>query len=204
MTAPGYDIVLFDLGGVLVDFGGVEPMKALSGVTSDEEIWRRWLACEPVRIYERGECSDVEFAAGVVADWDLPISPAEFLESFRGWIGGPLPGAQQLITETRAVVTVGCLSNTNALHNDAHFQQWSEVAGLEHQLFSYELGAVKPDREIFDRAVDLLGVAPDRIVFLDDNQINVDGALASGLVARRARGVAEARAALVALGVLDG
>ncbi len=61
---------------------------------------------------------------------------------------------------------------------------------------------MKPDREIYDRAVGLLGVAPGRIVFLDDNRINVDGAVAAGLVARQARGIAEARAALVDLGVL--
>ncbi len=201
MTAD-VDIVLFDLGGVLVDFGGVEPMKELTGIDSDEEIWRRWLSCEAVRVYERGGCGVDEFAAGVVAEFDLPLAPDEFVASFRRWIGGPLPGARELIADTRAVVGVGCLSNTNPLHYDEHFRHWDETAGLEHRLFSYELGAVKPDREIYDRAVGLLGVAPGRIVFLDDNRINVDGAVAAGLVARQARGIAEARAALVDLGVL--
>ncbi len=199
-----FDVVLFDLGGVLVDFGGVEPMKELTGIDSDDEIWRRWLSCEAVRVYERGGCGVDEFAAGVVADFDLPLTPDEFVEAFRRWIGGPLPGARELIDETRAVAAVGCLSNTNPLHYDEHFRHWDETAGLEHRFFSYELGAVKPDREIYDRAVAALGVPAGRVVFLDDNLVNVDGALAAGLVARRARGVTEARAALVALGVLAG
>lgn len=201
-TDADFDVVLFDLGGVLVDFGGVEPMKELSGITDDDEIWRRWLACEPVRVYERGDSSVDEFAAGVVDDWDLPITAAEFLASFRSWIGGPLPGAAALINETAAVVAVGCLSNTNALHTDEHFRRWPELTGLEHQLFSFELGAVKPDRVIYDRVAERLALQPGRIVFLDDNQINVDGAMESGFVARRARGVAEARDALVELGIL--
>lgn len=204
MVSAGFDVVLFDLGGVLVDFAGIEPMKALSGITDEDEIWRRWLSCEAVRIYERGGCGVDEFAAGVVADFALALSPAEFVDSFRHWIGGPFTGARELIAETRAVVAVGCLSNTNPLHYDEHFRHWDETAGLEHRFFSYELGAVKPDREIYDRAVALVGVPAERVVFLDDNQINVDGALAAGLVARRARGIDEARAALVALGVLAG
>lgn len=199
-----FDVVLFDLGGVLVDFAGIEPMKELSGITDEEEIWRRWLSCEAVRVYERGGCGVDEFAAGVVADFDLPLTPDEFVAGFRHWIGGPFPGARELIGATREVVAVGCLSNTNPLHYDEHFRHWDETAGLEHRLFSYELGAVKPDREIYDRAVAAVGVSASRVVFLDDNRINVDGALAAGLVARQARGVDEARAALVELGVLAG
>ena len=198
------EVVLFDLGGVLVDFGGVEPMKAFSGITSDDEIWRRWLTCEPVRVYERGESSTEEFAAGVVADFGLPISPAEFLGSFRDWVGGVLPGAAALLADTATAAVVGCLSNTNELHYDAHFRHSPELVGLEHQFFSYELGAVKPDRDIYDRVVARLGIPAGRVVFLDDNQINVDGAIAAGLVSRRTRGIDEARAALVELGVLPG
>ena len=44
--------------------------------------------------------------------------------------------------------------------------------------------------------------APERVLFLDDNQINVDGALDAGFIAVRTQGVAEAEQALVAAGVL--
>ena len=53
MSAP-FDVVLFDLGGVLVDFGGVQAMKELSGITDDDELWHRWLTCRWVREFERG------------------------------------------------------------------------------------------------------------------------------------------------------
>ncbi len=204
LSAGEIGVVLFDLGGVLVDFGGVEAMKRLSGIDDDDELWSRWLSCRWVREFERGGCTAEEFAVGVVDDWELQIGPAEYLECFRGWLGGPLPGAERLVEEVHAVATVGCLSNTNALHSEEQFSRWPVVADLEHRLFSHELGAVKPDEEIFDRALARLGVAPGRVVFLDDNQINVDGARTAGLVARRVRGVGEARAALVDLGLLGG
>ena len=39
------EFVLFDLGGVLVDPGGVGPMRELSRIGTDEELWARWLSC---------------------------------------------------------------------------------------------------------------------------------------------------------------
>ena len=60
-----------------------------------------------------------------------------------------------------------------------------------------------PDAAIFEHALDDLGVDADRAVFLDDNQVNVDGARAVGLRAERTQGPDEARAVLVSLGVLD-
>ena len=47
-------MVLFDLGGVLIELGGVAAMRELTGIESDDELWRRWLGCRWVRSYERG------------------------------------------------------------------------------------------------------------------------------------------------------
>ena len=171
-------VVLFDLGGVLVDFGGVDAMKQLSGITDDDELWHRWLTCRSVREFERGGCSPEEFAAGVVADWELSISGAEYLESFAGWLGGPLPGARELVDETRAVVTTGCLSNTNALHWDRTFSQWPVIEALEHRFLSYELGRrwSPTARSSTSSPPGLEHASRARILFLDDNLVNVEGA----------------------------
>jgi putative hydrolase of the HAD superfamily len=199
MRGAPVDVVLFDLGGVLVDFAGVDTMKALAGIDSDDELWRRWLSCPWVRRFERGQCAADEFAAGMVVEWDLTIAPDEFLAGFRVWPGRVFPGAEQLVADTRAVVPVGCLSNTNALHWDHYGPRWQD---FDFQFLSFELGAVKPDREIFDHVAVALGAPRDRVLFLDDNVINVDAAGDAGFRAARAVGVDEARTVLVDLGVL--
>src|SRR5436190_16856285 len=105
-------------------------MLELMGGDDEAALWERWLACEWVRAFERGHCTPEEFAAGVVADWELPISGAEYLAQFAAWIGGPLDGADQLVRDTMAAgPRVGCLSNTNSIHYDLH---WSEWALLDH------------------------------------------------------------------------
>jgi FMN phosphatase YigB (HAD superfamily) len=198
------DLVLFDLGGVLIQVGGVGPMRELSGIGSDEELWTRWLACRWVRLLEAGRCSAEEFAAGVVADWALPVSPAEFLTVFGGWQGSPFPGAVELVTKVAGAARIGCLSNTNAYQWGAHFEGMPLVDAFEFHFLSFELGLVKPDRAIFEAVAARLPAEPGRVLFLDDNAVNVESAEAFGFVARHVRGVDEARRALADAGVAAG
>jgi glucose-1-phosphatase len=213
--AAGIEFVLFDLGGVLIEVGGVGPMRELSGIQSDEELWSRWLACPWVRRLEAGQCGAEEFAAGVVADWDLGVSPDEFLSGFLAWQGSPYPGATELVGQVKAAradgrdgrgaeVGVGCLSNTNAVQWAAHFEGTPllEAFQLELRFLSFELGLVKPDPEIFEAVAARLPVRAAQVLFLDDNAVNVEAASANGFTARRVQGPAEARRALQKAGVL--
>ena len=194
--------MLFDLGGVLVHFGGVASMKELTTIEGDDELWDRWLTCRWVRTFERGHCSADDFAAGVVSDWGLPVEPQAFLGAFRDWPGGLLPGADALVHHVRQTVPTGCLSNTNALHWEHQLGRWPILEELDFRFLSFELGMVKPDREVFDHVARQLATPADRVLFLDDNVVNVEGAAAAGFAARHVRGVDEARIALVEAGVL--
>lgn len=195
--------VVFDLGGVLAEFGGVARMRALARVESDDEMWRRWLTCEWVRRFERGGCPAEDFARGVVEDWSLELSPTEFLAEFGQWLVGPLPGAQELVTDVRRRLPVACLSNTNSVHWDAGAAHWPLWGAFDHAFLSFEIGFVKPDPEAFEHVVDKLGVPAEQLLFLDDNALNVEAARAVGFTADRVVGVEEARAALRAHGVID-
>lgn len=202
MGPPGYDVVVFDLGGVLVELGGIESMRRLSGIESDDELWRRWLTCPWVRRFERGLCSADAFAAGVVSDWALSVSPERYLAEFTAWVVGPLAGADRLVEEVRSRLPVACLSNTNAVHWQAGIATWPLLGLFDHRFLSFEMGMLKPDTDVFTHVVRRLGGDPGRVLFLDDNAVNVDAAEAAGLRAVQVSGVAEARGALVAAGVL--
>lgn len=52
---------------------------------------------------------------------------------------------------------------------------------FDHVTFSYELGAVKPQPEIYRDAIGKLNIAPEDTLFLDDRLDNVEGARAVGL-----------------------
>jgi putative hydrolase of the HAD superfamily len=202
VRSDSIDVVLFDLGGVLYEVGGVTPMRELSGIDSDDELWARWLACRWVQRLEAGQCSENEFASGVVADWDLPVSSTEFLGAFGAWENRPYPGALELVTQVRETARVGCLSNTNAYQWDASMVDMPLIRAFEHRFLSFELGLVKPDRAIFEAVAALLAAAPSRVLFLDDNAVNVESAASFGFHALHVRGIAEARRSLMDAGVL--
>jgi len=191
------DLVLFDLGGVLIDFGGVGAMRDLSGIDSDDELWRRWLSCPWVRSLERGHCTPIEFSVGMVEEWQLHVDPADFLSGFAQWLGGPMEGAEALVAEVKERRPVGCLSNTNRVHWDGHFGRWPLLDALDYCFLSFELGMVKPDADIFERVAELLPVPRERVVFLDDNLINIEAAREAGFQGDHVRGVLEARRALI-------
>ncbi|MGH9211890.1 MAG: HAD family hydrolase [Acidimicrobiales bacterium] len=201
MADAGVDVVLFDLGGVLLEVAGVGAMRELAGIDNDDELWRRWLACEWVRRFERGHCSPDEFAAGVVHDWQLATDPQLFLDAFAAWPTGPYDGTEALLDEVGARAALGCLSNTNALHWDLHFSRWPLFERFDHAFLSFDLGMVKPDRETFDHVAEALAVAADQILFLDDNLINVEGAVAAGFRGVHVRGLDETRRALTEAGL---
>ncbi len=194
-------IVLFDIGGVLARFRGLEVLRELTGAGSEHEVAARWLMSPWVRRFESGGCTDEEFALGVVQEWQLPYSATEFLDRFPDWLDEPFEGAERMVRETAERIPVGCLSNTNALQWRTKISHWTLAERFTHRFLSFELGAVKPDRLIYERVIERLPAAPDLVLFLDDNPLNVEGARAAGLRAEQAEGVAQARAALARHGV---
>jgi putative hydrolase of the HAD superfamily len=48
--------------------------------------------------------------------------------------------------------------------------------------YSWEVGAAKPDPEFFHRVVRRIGVPAAEVLFVDDNEANVEGARTAGLV----------------------
>lgn len=193
--------VLFDLGGVLIELGGVDVFGELIGVKNPDEIWSRWLSSPWVRRYERGQCTRDEFATGMVLENRIDLSPEEFLQLFRDWPGGLLPGAAELVRGLSDGVTLACLSNTNEMHWNE--QKNAEIVRelFERRFLSHELGLIKPDREIFDLVVMQLDCRPCEVLFLDDNLLNVQGARAAGLDAHRVGGVEDSRALLASRGL---
>ena len=195
------EFVLFDLGGVLIELGGIAMLKELAGIATDEAVWAEWLACPWVRRFETGRCSAREFSAGVVSEWQLDVTPERFLDMFRAWPIGPYPGAQDLLECVRRSVPIGCLSNTNALHWEHQSVAWPMLGMFDRTFLSFELGLVKPDADIFEAVADALPVDRRSVLYLDDVAQNTDAARAFGFRSEQVRGPAGCRAVLESVGL---
>jgi len=67
---------------------------------------------------------------------------------------------------------------------------------------SYEIGHIKPEPEFYQRAVEKLGTSPGKTLFIDDLEVNVQGAADAGLLALRFTGLEKLQEDLKAYGLL--
>jgi HAD superfamily hydrolase (TIGR01509 family) len=195
-----FEVLLFDLGGVLIDFAGfAELPRLLRDPPSRSEIRGRWIHSEPVQRFERGDIAANEFARSFVAEWELEISPQVFLAEFTSWARGLYPGANELLGRLRASHRLACLSNSNELHTPLHREAVRPY--VERCFFSNELGLVKPQAAIYEHVVGELGVPPARIALFDDTTINVEAAARAGMNAYLTDGLADLEHTLRSLGL---
>jgi glucose-1-phosphatase len=196
------DLLLFDLGGVLVDFSGTRDLAQFMRVPAGPvDILKRWIECPHTTAYEAGRIPAALWAERFVADWDLTVTPDEFLAAFTAWSRGFYPGARELLAEVRPRYRLAALSNSN----EFHWKQNQELGILEEFEFamaSHQIGCCKPDPAVFHAALKKARLAPDAVVFFDDQPANVAGAGSCGIRAFRAEGVGALRECLIQLGLL--
>lgn len=203
MKQHPFDLLLFDLGGVLVENIGLERLsKWLPPVSSPAAVLDRWVTSPTVRDFERGQMDPVDFATVVVREFALPLSPERFLADFSGWASRLYPGAEDLLRRLSSLCRLGCLSNTNVLH-------WQRLRGVmkldrlfDYTFLSCETGLLKPDEKAFQDVIRNTGFEPARILFFDDIQGNIEGAACAGIVARKASGLPEVHRALRGFSIL--
>ncbi len=195
-------VLLFDLGGVVVENVGFARLRELVPDRDTDALKDAWLASPAVRDFERGRIAPEAFGERFVREWSLELSPAEFLAEFEGWVRDAYPGAEEALAALRASHTVACLSNSNVLH-------WSRrlarlAPSFDRMISSHETGVVKPDPESFHAALDALDAAPGEVAFFDDSRRNVEVARSLGLRAHWVCGWPACEDVLRSMGVLDG
>jgi glucose-1-phosphatase len=197
-------VVLFDVGGVLVELSGIERLIEWlgSGITA-EQLWVKWLRSAAVRQFETGGSEASEFAVHVTREFELDIEPAHFLEAFAGWPLGLYPGVMEMLARIPGRYRRALLSNSNALHWPRMLNEMGLGRAFEHRFASHLTGKIKPDSAAFEDVVATLKCSPQQVLFLDDNRLNVEAATSIGMHAVRVVGPTEAQRALVEFGIIE-
>jgi len=204
ISAADLRVLLFDVGGVLVELGGVEIiLEWLGNRITAEELWRRWLLSVPVRQFETGQIDAPAFAAGVIAEFGLAVEPQQFLDSFVSWPTGLYPGTLELLERIPRRYQRALLSNSNPLHWPRVLDEMGLGVAFDNHFVSHLTGRIKPDPEAFEHVLESLDCRPSQVLFFDDNLLNIEAAQKLGMHAVRVRGLVEAQQALIDLAILD-
>ena len=109
-------VILFDLGGVLIELDTFPVKPDWLGHLSQADVYRQWLEFPVARQYECGQISEKEFSTRVINEIPLNTSSDEFIKRFRAWPLRLYPGVLPMLSKLAEKHTIACLSNTNVSH----------------------------------------------------------------------------------------
>lgn len=197
-------IVVFDLGGVLIDW---DPRHLYRTLIPDPAAMERFLAtvCTPAWNERQDAGRPIAEAVATLAA-EHPADAgliAAFYDRWPEMLGGAHADAVQVLADLRARATpLYALTNWSAEtfpHARRAFAFLGWFAGI---VVSGEVGLKKPDPRIFEVLFRTHGFAATDAVFIDDSAANVATARALGLYAIRFEGAAALRRELGRLGLL--
>jgi putative hydrolase of the HAD superfamily len=183
-----FDAILFDVGGVLLTNGWdrEERANAVDHFHLDaEDLEARHQAIFPA--WERDAIGLDEYLGAAVFYRPQPFSRDDFFAFMLGQSKLLANGALSILQELVAVdkCMVGALNNEARATNDYRFSNFRLREYFQFAISSCYVGLRKPDPAIYRCALDILGRPPQRVLFIDDRQQNVDGAAKAGMKAIR-------------------
>jgi putative hydrolase of the HAD superfamily len=191
---PRHDVLFWDLGNVLIH---VDPLRACRTATRGDEaaarrLMERLIHSRSQEAFETGELTPEAYHRRLVEqgliDLDYPAFCAAWVDMFT-----PITDSLALLEAVHRQRPCWLLSNTDALHFEYIQRRWDVRRFLAGAILSYEVGARKPQREIFQAAAERAGVRPDRAGFIDDMVEHVHGARLLGIDAVQFTGAADLR-----------
>jgi 2-haloacid dehalogenase len=201
---PQPSAVVFDLGGVLVDWNPRHLYRKLFSDAARMEWFLAEVCNGDWNIQQDAGRPFAEAIKEACGRW-----PAEeamiraFHERWDEMIAGAIDGTVTILEELAAAgVPLYALTNWSAETFPRARPRFPFFDRFRAIVVSGELGVIKPDPPIFEHLLRLSGTTPAETVFIDDSAKNVAGAAALGFIALQFASPERLRGDLAALGLL--
>jgi glucose-1-phosphatase len=176
------ELVIFDLGKVILDFDHMITCNKLAKYSKKDAlyIYNFIFKSELLENYEKGKISSMEMFSAVSDELEIDIPFIQFKEIWSD-IFSLNDGIEQLIKRVRLHSKIAILSNTDEMHFEHIRDNVEIIKDFDWIFLSYEIGFRKPEKEIFVYAINKTGIAPEKIIFIDDIQEFVNEANKLGI-----------------------
>jgi putative hydrolase of the HAD superfamily len=206
MERRPFDLVVFDLGGVLVrvarSWTEAERLAGLPAASPTEGFESDLV--EAFAALQRGSTTAEEFYRSIAASSADAYTAVQVEAIHSAWSREQYPGVEAVFDALDAVgVPTAVLSNTSAPHwsrlaaLNAAVPEYSVVLRAKYHFASHLIGLLKPDRAVFDHVARTTDVLPQRILFFDDVEEYVAAARDAGWRAERIDPAADTAAQLL-------
>jgi putative hydrolase of the HAD superfamily len=181
-VTPARRLLLVDIGGVVCRFDGQRRAEALAAASGLDptEVRSRLFRSGFDTACDRGDFSLDEQCRGICARLGVRASPRQLAE---WWAAGFTPDQAVLdvLARARPATRLATLSNNGPLVHLMVQEVYPQVVDAFDELrFSYQVGALKPDPQVFRLTLAALGFHPDEAIFVDDTHEHVESARREG------------------------
>src|SRR4030042_2076577 len=188
MNRSPIEVILFDLGNVILPFNHYQIAEKLSRFSQRKEfqnpqkIFSYLFDFEEgsVNGYEVGKVSSIQFFKSLREYLHLSLSFEEFIPIWND-IFTEDQEVSEIIRSLKGKKRLGLISNTNPLHFDYILSKFSVIHILDKWILSHEVGFKKPDVHIFQKAMEWASVEPRKILLIDDMKKHVEVAVSLGM-----------------------
>jgi glucose-1-phosphatase len=175
--------IFFDLGNVIIPFDFKRAYSRLQPLCDypATEIPARMRGTDLVSRFESGQIAPEQFVKEFSALLELRINYDEFCELWTS-VFLPEPLIQDsLLANLGDRYPLMILSNTNPIHFHMLQANYPLLRHFDHCVLSYEVGALKPYAEIYEKAIARAGCDAAECFFTDDLAVNVEAARKHGM-----------------------
>jgi len=204
-VTPRIDAVVFDLGGVLIDWNPRHLYRRLFHGNEAAMEWFLAEICSPE--WNAAQDSGRSWHEAVETLVRRHPEHRELIVAYdERWpemLGGPIDGTVEILGELRgAGLRLAALSNWSAEKFPVARERYDFLGWFEDVVISGEVGIAKPDPRIYRHLLERTGFHPARTLFVDDVAANLAAAAELGMVVRRFTDPGSLRADLRGLGLL--
>ena len=184
-------LVIFDIGKVILDFDHMITCNKLAKYSKKDAryIYDFIFNSEMLDEYERGKINSMEIFSAISGELGLDISFEKFKEIWSN-IFTIKEGIEQLIHRVKTLAKIAVLSNTDEMHFEDIRDKVEIIKDFDWLFLSHEAGYRKPEKEIFEYAINKTGISPENIIFIDDigefveaaNKLGITGILYKDII----------------------
>jgi HAD superfamily hydrolase (TIGR01509 family) len=171
------EIILFDLGGVLLPFDPDRRVRAMvQALGIAPEAARAFMASDVHARLDVGEATAAEAASALSKVAGRAVTPAETQALILSVFEPPNLVLWDVVAALRQRIAVGGFSDNPAFVREL----FPPGAVLKPMFWSAELGLSKSGPQAFAAVTKRLGCRPEAILFVDDSAANITRARAAG------------------------
>jgi epoxide hydrolase-like predicted phosphatase len=179
------DLVMFDLGRVLVDFDFKKAVRNLKvhSPLAEEDIHAFFKHTPLWDAFEKGKVEPPAFFDALTKELKLKGLTFEQFKPLWNDIFTEKTDTIEILKELKKRYRTALVSNVNVLHWEFVWDRYGFMKWFDLPIASYAVGHRKPGTEIYRITLERAGVKPERSVFVDDVESHITSARSIGIQA---------------------